>query len=605
MMDKMRSAGFMKTVMWIALAGFVGFIIFQWGMDITGSGGGGRYAGVIGVVNGEEIKWEQFRDARWRTIQQMKAQKGEDAELAERDYEQANQQAWDELVSVLLQRQEIVKRGITVTDPEISFHIRNNPPEIIRQAEAFLTEDGQFDTTKFQQALDDPRVPWIQVENYMRALLPFQKLQDQVMATVRITDFEVREDYINNNEKVKVRYLFFSPQEFADSITEVSDVEIQQYYEDHKDNYKQEAQRKMDYVTFTKEPSPADSAAVKKKIDELLDRLKSGEDFGELAGIYSEDQGSREKNGDLGFFGQGQMVKPFEDTAFNLEVGELSDPVQSQFGWHIIKVTDTKVEEGEKQVQASHILLKIQPSETTMEQLRYQAEDFAQSSKEVSYDSLAAADSFAVEVKETRFFSKSSYIPGVGYMPAAVNFAFRSKIGTTSEVYEDQKAYYVFRVSDMKEAGYSPLAEVEAQINTAVLKDKRMVLAKAKAEDISDSLSAGSTLDQVAASCSLEVKEADFFNRSGYVPGVGNYEGFKGASFKLDSLQVSDVVETTRGYYIIQQTGHQPIDEEQFEKQKEFLKMNLLQQRRSQAFNQWFADMKENADIKDFRDMYF
>jgi len=182
MMDKMRSAGFMKTVMWIALAGFMGFIIFQWGMDITGRGGGGRYAGVIGVVNGEEIKWEQFRDARWRTIQQMKAQKGEDEELTERDYEQANQQAWDELVSVLLQRQEIVKRGITVTDPEISFHIRNNPPEIIRQAEAFLTEDGQFDTTKFQQALDD--FSWVELLQVL-VFLARAYVEDRLLYGVR------------------------------------------------------------------------------------------------------------------------------------------------------------------------------------------------------------------------------------------------------------------------------------------------------------------------------------------------------------------------------------------------------------------------------------
>jgi peptidyl-prolyl cis-trans isomerase D len=605
MMDKMRSAGFMKTVLWIALAGFVGFIIFQWGMDITSKGNRGPTAGIIGVVNKQEIQWEQFRDARWRTIQQMKEQKGEDAELTERDYEQAAQQTWDELVSLLLQRQEVEKRGITVTGKEIFLHIRNNPPEFIRQAEAFQTEDGQFDIAAFQQAVDnaDQRIPWLQVESYVGALLPFQKLQDQVMATVRITDLEVRKDYIDKNEMVKVRYLFFSPQEFADSVTEASDEEIRRNYQENKDTYTQEAQRKMDYVTFTKEPSLADSAAVKKKIDELYERLTSGEDFAEMAGIYSEDIASRENGGDLGFFGPGNMVKPFEDVAFALEVGAISEPVQTQFGWHIIQVTDKKSDGEEKQVKASHILLKIPPSEATLENVRYAAEDFAQSCQEVGFDSLASADS--LEVTESRFFSKANIIPGIGYLPAAVNFAFRSKIGTTSDVYEDQKAYYVFRLSGEKKAGYKPLEEVEVQIRNAVLKDKRMVLAKAKAERIADSLAAGLTLDQVAETCSLEVKEADFFNRSGYVPGVGNYENFKGTAFKLETDQISDVVETIRGYYIIQQTGHQPVDEEKFEREKGALKMTLLQQLRNQAFNQWFADLKEKAEIKDYRDMYF
>ena len=602
MMDKMRSAGFMKTVLWIALAGFIGFIVFQWGMDISGRGDKGPYAGIVGVVNGQEIRWEQFRDARWRTVQQMKGQQ-EGAELTERDYEQATQRAWDELVSAILQSQEITKRGITVTDPEISFHVRHNPPEFVTRAEAFQTEDGQFDTTKFRQALDDPRVPWISVENYFRSVLPFHKLQDQVLATVRVTDLEVKQDYINTNEKVKVRYLFFGPQEYTDSVTEASEAEIQEYYNEHRDDYKQEEQRKVDYVMFKKEPSPEDSAAVKKQIDELHERLKSGEDFAEMAGIYSEDIASRENGGDLGFFGQGSMVKPFEDVAFNLEIGEMSEPVLTRYGWHIITVTDKKKENDEDQIQASHILLKIEPSEKTLEKLRYATEDFAQSCQEIGFDSLAATNS--LEVKQSAYFRKEKYIPGVGYMPVAVNFAFRSKIGTTSDVFEDQNTYFVFRVADEKKAGYKPLDEVTAQVQSTVLKEKRMTLAKIKAQGIADSLAAGFTFDQVAERCSLEVKETDLFNRTGYVSGVGKYENFIGTAFKLEQDHISKVLETQRGYYIIQKIGHQPIDEAKFEEEKGTLKNALLQQKRNETYNLWFADLKERADIKDYRNLYF
>ncbi|UCE20435.1 MAG: peptidylprolyl isomerase [Gemmatimonadota bacterium] len=602
MMGKMRSAGFMKTVLWIALAGFVGFIVFQWGLDISGRGGSARNAGVIGEVNGQEVRWETFRDTRWQAIQQMKAQRGE-TELTERDYEQASQKAWDDIIAVILQRQEIVKRGITVSDPEISFHIRHNPPEYITQAEIFQNEQGQFDTTKFQQALDDPRVPWIQVENYFRAFLPLQKLQNQVMATVRVTDNEVRQDYIQKNEKVKVRYMFFGARDFVDSLDEASDEEILAYYNNNKEEYTQEAQRKLDYVQFNKNPSPEDSADVKREIQELHERIANGEDFAELASIYSEDIGTRENGGDLGFFGRGNMVKPFEDAAFGLDIGALSEPIQTQYGWHILKVTDRKKEDGEEQVKASHILLKIEASEATLEKLRYAAEDFAQSCQEVGFDSLAALDS--LEVQQTRFFGQAGYIPGIGYMQRGVNFAFNSKIGATSDVNEDQKAYYVLRLADETEAGYQPLEDVRDKVKTAVLNEKRMVLAKAKARSIADSLARGLTFDQVTAACSLEIEETDPFARSGYVSGVGRDENFIGTAFTLEQDQLSDVIEASRGFYIIQKMDFQPIDEATFELEKENLKQTLLQQKQSETYTAWFNDLKEKADIKDYRNMYF
>ena len=577
------------------------FSVLHWRMDFRSIMESGPPRGVIGVVNGHQIRWEQFRDARWQAIQQMRQQGN--AELTERDYEEATQRTWDELVSVILQSQEIKKRGIVVTDKEISFHVRNTPPDFVTQAEIFQNEEGQFDTTKFRQALNDPNVPWLQVENYFRSILPFQKLQNQVLATVRVTDLEVRQDYLNKNEKVKVDYLFFGPQEFASSITEASDDEILQYYNEHKEDYSQEAQRKVDYIQFSKQPGPDDSASVKKDIDDLHEKLKSGEDFAELASIYSEDVASREKGGDLGFFGQGSMVKPFEDVAFGLEVGELSEPVLTRYGWHIITVTEKKKEDDEDQIKASHILLKIEPSGETLKNIEQAAEEFAQSSPEIGFDSLAAVKN--LEVKESPFFRKESYIPGIGYFPVAVNFAFRSKIGAISNFYEDTKAYYVFRLADEKKAGYRPFDEVKDVAKNALLKEKRMVLAKARAHDITDSLARGLTFDQVAEACSLEVKETDLFNRTGYVSGVGKYENFIGTAFKMEQDQISEVIETQRGYYIIQKIDHQSIDEAMFEEEKETLKLSLLQQKRMAAFNQWYADLKERSDIEDYRDLYF
>ena len=190
-------------------------------------------------------------------------------------------------------------------------------------------------------------------------------------------------------------------------------------------------------------------------------------------------------------------------------------------------------------------------------------------------------------------------------MKRGVNFAFNSKIGATSDVYEDQKAYYILRVAGTKKAGYQPLEDVRDEVKTAVLNEKRMALAKAKTQSVADSLAKGMTLDQVAETCSLEINEPDFFARAGYVSGVGRDETFTGTAFTLNQDQTSDIVETQRGYYIIQKVDFKPFDEAAFEEEKETLKRALLQQKQNEVYSSWFNDLKENSDIKDYRDQYF
>lgn len=593
MLEKMRRTAFIKSILWVVIIGFVGFIVLQWGMNITGTR---PKRGAIGEVNGQKIRFEDFRNLYWQVIERARSRT--EGELDERTLKILADQTWNYLIDRIILRQEVERRGITVTDEELLAYIRENPPDMIQQHESFQTE-GKFDMEKYLQALDNPQIDWAPVESYVRALLPIQKLQNLIAATVRVTDLEVRQEYVAENEKAKVEYVHFDPVGFSDQPTEVTEEEIRDYYRGHRAEYLQGAQRNLDYVLLEKRPSAEDSAQVKRRIQELLLRARQGEDFAELARLYSEDPGSKEKGGDLGFFGRGEMAKPFEEAAFDLKVGQISDPIKTNFGWHIIKLTDRK----EGKVRASHILLKVEPSSETLASLRERAEGFAQAVTGEGFYKVAEAKDLMV--KETGFFPQGNFIPTVGSLKEGVAFAFEHEVGATSPVFENDRGYYVFRVVEKREKGTRPLAEVKDRIRSSLLWEKRMDLAEEKAHAFAARLAEGERFRQAAKDFSLKVRVTPLFSRRDHIPEVGRQPEFIRAAFELGEGQTSPVVKTDKGFYLIRIVSKRPIDEKQFIKEKEALKKDLLSKKQIEAYTAWFKSLRQKAKIKDYRNLYY
>lgn len=597
MLEKMRRKGFIKAVLWVVVAGFVGFIFLEWGMDVTGIR---PKRGIIGEVNGQKIRFEDFRNVYWRMIEATRSQSGEEPD--DRMLKLLADQAWNYLIEQILLQQEAKRRGIRVTDEELLEYMRRNPPDIVRQHEIFQTE-GKFDIKKYLQALDDPRVDWTPVENYIRALLPLQKLQGLIMATVRVTDLELWQEYLTKNEKVKVEYLQFAPEDIPSSLAGVTEEEVQSYYRKHRFQYWQEARCKLDYVCFEKKPSLEDSLRVKERIKEILQRARAGEDFAELARLYSEDPGSRDRGGDLGFFGRGEMVKPFEEVAFSLKIGRISAPVRTAFGWHIIKLTDRKREDGKEKVRASHILLKVKPSPETLTYIRGQAEGFARAV--IQRDFYQVATEKGLSIKTTGFFPQGDYVPTVGPLKEAISFAFEHQVGDISPVFEDDKGYYVFRILEKAGEGILPLKEVRKQVKKALIQEKRMRLAEKKAQRARAALSRGKNLRQVAREMSVKVKVTPSFSRKDYIPGVGRVPEFFRVAFALKKGEISPVIKTEKGYYLIRLVEKQPANKKKFLQEKENLRQELLQEKQLTAYTTWFEGLKKKAKIKDYRSLYY
>jgi len=603
-MNKMRKN--MHIILFILLVFFllsmtIGGLVG--GADITALLSGQRPDTVVSI-NGEDIRYEQYTNIRQQQIDEYRNRN--QREPSGYELQQLEDQIYESVIRDVLIKQFVDKQGVSVSRKEIAYHIFENPPDFLRSNESFADSAGNFDIEKYHAALQDERNLnyWKNVEYFLATSLPFQKIQDEILATVFVTDDEVREDFIKRNQKIKVKYLFFNPNFVTIDDAEISQKEIEQYYKEHKDEFQEEEKRRLQYVLYDLEPTSRDSLEILQFAESILDSINRGSDFSSLAEEYSEDPGSAAKGGDLGFFERGMMVKPFEDAAFSAQIGEVVGPVLSQHGYHIIKVFDRKQEDGIEKVKASHILFKIEPSRNTVETVRSNANYFAEMAEEDGFTPTALSEK--VKVDTTILFSHSGFVPGLGMQQRMSDAIFNAKIGKPSRVnYIENQGYVIYEIIDIQKERIKPLSEVESQIKNAVRREKQMQEVAVDCRNFREKIQTPEDFERLAQQDTLTIQETDFFAMDGYIRNVGKDANFIGTAFGLEQNQVSAPVRTERGYYIIKLVEKQPFNEALFDLQKANLKIDLLETKKRLAYNDWFNQLKENAKIKDFRYKFY
>ena len=587
-----------KQILWIVIAAFVGTIIFAWGMEFSARKQG---RGSLATINGQDIQLTTFQTYYDQALRQAEQTQGR---VDNQTAYQIREQVWDQIVSDVLFQQEVERRGISVTNAELFEYLKRFPPQEIMQNPAFQTPEGEFDYQKYLQALADPRVPWEQVEPYVRSNLSMSKLQQSVISLVRVTDDEIRQYYADENEKIKVKYLLVPVFQFLQRNLDVRDTEIQEYYAAQQEDFEVDESADLSYVTFEKEPSEMDEERTKERLSDIKMEIEEGEDFAELAQEFSDDQGSAKNGGDLGWFGKGKMIQAFEEVGFSLKPGEMSEPVKSEFGWHLIKVFDERKKDKEKEIKASHILLKTRISDETQDQLRLKAEEFVDLVKES--DLAKAAEEQNLPVSQTGWFFKEGYIQGIGTNAKVDEFAFNNKVGQTSEMIETAEGIYVFRISDRRPAGISPLEEVKNLIKQKLSKAKADSLAYVEAQRIHEQIKAGKSLKKAAKDNDATYKETDEFSRNSSVPEIGNLPEFVGTCFSLNlQNRLSPPIKTDRGAFIIELVSRTAIDDSLFISLQDSLNSVVLQDKQRRVYEDWYTQLRESAEIVDNRSEYF
>lgn len=608
MLDTLRSNT--KIILWIVVIGFVGFIFAGWGRGIQTSRRGPE-RGVIGRVDGINITYQDFNDELTERLRAYSERAGGD--ISESTRGALREEAWNAIVTNILIDNEIDRLQIDVPNDHVFDVLWGNPPVAVYQSPAFQDENGEFSFEIYHREIQLHPERWEGVADMYRQQLRRQLLQQEIQAAAFVSDNEVWDEFAAQNEKVRVSYVDVDPRRIDGAPLTPTEDEARAYFRDHSADYEQPAAIVLDYVEFAREASEDDVLDAERRAQELAQIARDGEDFAELAKAYSEGPSAPE-GGDLGWFGRGAMVKEFEDAAFALRTGEISDPVKTRFGYHIIKVEEKRRQDGEDEIHARHILVNVNPSEETLVALEEAAVGLGTLAQEKGLSEAAAE--LGLTVQTTPPFPEGAYIPGIGSMRPAVVAAFESKPGAVLGPFVTRGGYYVLELIQKIPAHvptYEDLAEQATQAGTQhpalsdLLDERRAERAREAAQAIAEAVQGGATLEDAAAEHGYVVRQTEPFTRKERVRAVGGPNEFTGTSFGLDRGETSGVVETTdpERFFILRVDEQTPAPQELFAQTEPQLRAELYRREQIALFTSWLEDLMAKAKIDDYRDRYF
>ena len=554
---------------------------------------------VAGKINNTKIEIRQFSDAIQYQAQTLRQQ---GREVDSRTMDMLSDRVWNSFVNELLINEQVEKYNFQASDGEIFENLEKNPPAFLQQQPAFLT-DGKFDYQKYYSALSNPQGnEWLGVEMQMRAQLPMNKVVNYVQAMTSVSEEEIKNEYLKNNVKYSLESVTIPIAIVKAEDMEVSDTEIAKRYNDNKEDYLQKETRNLKYVSFEIKPAKNDSTSIKILAEDLIKRINNGENFETVAAEYTEDPSGQNNGGDLGWFPEGRMVKPFTDACFNTKKGEISEPVLTQFGYHIIKVEDFRTTNDKKEIKARHILLKIKVGPETSNTINSNANLFAYDANDLGFE--VAADSFNVEVKNADKISQDTrYLPELGSLPSAARFAFSNKpIGEVSKLYQTEKAFVIFKLDKINEEHYKALEDVQESIKNTLVKEKREKKLKEIADEIYATVKTGNNIAEIRdLDKSYAFSKVDTVALTGSIGNLGRSNKVVGTVLALNINEISTPVELSNKCAFIKLLSKTEFKQEDFDKEKETIRKKLVDQKKQFFYSQWMQALRDDADIFDNR----
>jgi len=606
------------------LLGAIVIVFVFWGVGSFRSQRGGRVA----LVNGDQITLDEYREAYNNLIEQLRRRFGNNLDEDMLKQLQVKRQALNQLIDNKLLIQEAKRLKFRVSEIELADAISNFTA---------FQRAGMFDRNLYANVLDRLRMTPEVFEAAQKDAMLIDKLRTLITSSAKISDQEALEWYNWINASVNIDYVFFDPDHYKD--IHPSDEEIKTFFENHKEKYKTDAMAKARYLHFNpdafrskivlsdeevreyyddnletfKTPKTvearhillkvnrdADPETVKKTKDRALNILKlakEGKDFAELAKQYSEGP-TRNNGGYLGKFKRDAMVKPFSDMAFSLKAGEISEPVRTRFGWHLIKVEKvneasvTSFDDAKKDIRK-----KL--TDDMAKRLAYdEAEAFSDDVFE-GEDLINAAKERNMTILTTDFFSSKGPIKGINNPSEFASVAFNLTDKEISNVQEFENGYYILQLVDKIQPEIPEFDMVKEKVRLELIKEKQDEKAKADSETLLAALKNGKTMPTESKKFNLTPKTTGFFKRSGSIPEIGFERDITEVAFQLTDKKPfpENVLKGSKGYYVIQFKDRKISAPENFSKEKEDIKNRLLAQKKSGIFDALLAQIKSRSEI--------
>ena len=611
---------------------FVGIISVPfafWGIDQFRSGGGDP---VLAKVGDTKIKQSQFRQSYDQRYQQLAAMMGENFRADLINQELFRNSVLDDMVQESLLRQYADKRGYSMSDAAVL--------EYIRQIPAFQ-EDGKFNAELYRNALAARGQSPASFEKQLREGLELEQLRLGVLSTAVVSEKEVEIAYRLQNQQRYLAYAVFKTTDYTD-VVEVSEEEIEQRYDSRRDSYKAPERTKLSYIdldleTLKKADAPADDvlklvyeaekqtrfstpeerkashilvsfgadkSAAKEKIEAIAAELKGGADFAELAKEKSDDTGSATVGGDLGWVRRGQMVEAFEETLFDMKKSSVSAPVETDFGWHIIKLTDVK-EPAVKPFSDETVKQELVELYQSRESEKH-FQDLVERLKETAFensDSLeASAAATSQTVKNTSWVTRNSR-NGIMMFDGVREAAFGSDVraGENSQpIAVSPTRVIVLRSTEYEAARQRPLEEVRVQIQAELIREKSRAKALEDAKAALDKTQSGTSLEDAVKPYKKELRTPGLISRENRDVPPNVVQTVFSMSRPTDGKSVFDLAELTTGDAAV--VGLVSVKDGDFAKATDEEKQGLAAQLRNSLagaqYDAFRATIKDDIKVK-------
>ena len=606
------------------ILGAIVIVFVFWGVGSFTS----KRASRVALVNGDMITMQEYNNAYDQMIENLKQQFGNNLDDKMLEMLNVKQRTVDQLIEKRLIIQQAAELDFRVSDEDLADFIRN--------MKVFQSE-GRFDNRLYNRILNRYHMTPEGFELLQKEAMLMEKMRSFISNSAKVSDDEAKEwfhytnatvdiDFVvlrpdsykdseltaeeikayfdghqaayKTEPRVNVRYIHSNPDDFMDR-TNVSDGEIQDYYDTNPAEFKTAKTVEARHILIKLDPDASPEIVAEKKekaLDVMKMARKDAADFAELARKYSEGP-SKKDGGYLGSFKKEEMVKPFADKAFAMNAGDISEPVKTRFGWHIIKI--------EKIKDASTRSFEEAKLEIGKKLAAKQAQNIAYDEAEALYDAFFEGDDFVETARTKNMNVLTAEFSGKGpenVVPTPAKFAsaaFALEPLEISNPMDFGNGYYILQLVNKIPSRIPSFDTVKDRVRGDLQKEKKASRARSDAETLLGAIKGGQSMAVAGKAFSVTPLNTGFFKRSGVIPRIGSAPEIARAAFLLTAKKplADKVLKSADSYYVIQQKQRKSPAADAFEKEKKEIKTRLLQQKRNDVFKAWLAQVKDKSEI--------
>jgi peptidyl-prolyl cis-trans isomerase D len=470
-----------------------------------------------------------------------------------------------------------------------------------------LQTDGRFDPAKWERFLASPAIRQegvlLQLQQYYEDQIPREKLFAQILGEVYVSDARLWRMYQDANDSAAVSFVSFRLPASADSasLPNVTDAEINAYYTENAPNLSAPARAIVTALVISRVPTAADTAEGRERLAAVRARIAGGAKFEDVAKEVSEDSVSAADGGNLGKRGRGAWIKEFEDAVFALRPGQLSEPVKTPNGWHLIRVDERKGDS----IAARHILLRHRQSDsaaTATDRLADRVSQLAGGATDRARIDSAAAE-VGIPLLDLEVIEGQRALGANGRpLPGLSQWATKSgaRVGETSELLDGDDAYFVARLDSLVPGGQPPLARIRADIRRYLARRKGVEQLRDDAQAFA-SQAVSSSFEAAARARNLTVEATKPFTRIAFVPGLGQSNAAIGAAFSLSVGAVSAPIVTDEAVFVLRVDRRWAVARDAWEAQRAAQRAAIEQQMQQDRYRQYLAALRAEAKVVDTR----